>query len=165
MGLGIFQESPTDHLYQNLVLPGASLLEEPLSQQMVLKLNAKMNKFSNKRVEAKATYTQFQRQFSQSQKDCSWMGRKITAIPLALLSLIKAVGHAVMVLSVIPRSCIMHNFQDVRGQGFKVFRDLEEAAGYGVTLVNDRRGSFLVQRAQFYKDLYESLLQYNIHQL
>lgn len=83
-----------------------------------------------------------------------WIGRKFTAIPKALISLVGTITYiALTILMGIPALCF-GNAKYLKEYTFDSVRGLEEFSGHFMTLFSDRLGSYLVQEAEFYTDFY-----------
>lgn len=81
--------------------------------------------------------------------------RKIFAIPAALFAgLIKVIYHLGCAIFGGLRHAFCHKGMSFKATMFTIGRDFEEAAGYFVALVNDRRGTYLIQKSAFYKTCY-----------
>jgi hypothetical protein len=87
------------------------------------------------------SYEAFSREYSSS----GWVNRKIMALPMALWSIfVKAVYHFVKALL----NCSRQNF-------YKAYRDLQAGWGHLVCLLNDRFGSYHIQKSAFHIQCYD----------
>ncbi len=81
-----------------------------------------------------------------------WFGRKLIALPLASIGIIKAIYHLSMVffkgLYHEKRSTCMQMYT------YAAVRDLEESFGRIVTLFSDKRGRYLVEESIYQKSCY-----------
>lgn len=78
--------------------------------------------------------------------------RKIIAIPMAFFAgLIKTIYHLACAILLGIRDAIKRKGNGFRANIYKISCDFKEAAGYVVTLFNDRRGSYIIQKSTFNK--------------
>lgn len=90
-----------------------------------------------------------------------WITRKCVAIPKALiLSTIKPICHLVKAVS----STVSGDYQRGKANFFSARRDFKESWGWLVTLVDDKKGSYLVTSACFMKHCYKMCVDQPITQ-
>ncbi len=89
--------------------------------------------------------------FSKSTE--GWIGRKVTAIPLAAAAIVKAVYHLSMAILEGLKGCCS---QDTHAKmyAFCAVRGLEESLGRFLTLFSDNVGCYLVEESAYQKTCY-----------
>ncbi len=89
--------------------------------------------------------------FSKSTE--GWMGRKVVALPLAAVAIVKVIYHLSMSLFEGLKSTYLQD-TDAKMYAFCVGRDLEEFLGHLITLFSDRVGCYLVEESAYQKMCY-----------
>lgn len=82
-----------------------------------------------------------------------WLGRKVEAIPGFLIAVvIKTTYHIAMAIIVGVPKLFERDSKRFEAELCNAARDIEEAFGYFVVIFNDERGSFYLERSQFFKE-------------
>ncbi len=91
--------------------------------------------------------------FCKEYSEEKWMLRKVIAIPYALLTGILRTIYDLIVAVLKLRQ----DFQSSKLACYRAARDLQEGAGWLVTLFNDKYGSYLIQKSYFHRQCYDSI--------
>lgn len=86
----------------------------------------------------------------------SWVLRKVRAIPMAVVGIVKTIYHLFMAILSTPWLASDSDYFTARC--FMIVRDLEEIVGRLVTIFHDTLGTYMVEEALFYKDDYQRVL-------
>lgn len=82
-----------------------------------------------------------------------WLGRKVEALPGFLIAVvIKTTYHIAMAIIVGVPKLFERDSKRFEAELCNAARDIEEAFGYFVVIFNDERGSFYLERSQFFKE-------------
>jgi hypothetical protein len=93
-------------------------------------------------------------QFSVEYKSSGWLGRKVIAIPAAILiGIFKTVYNVAKILFELCTS----GKTSAKIQSYRLARDLQESYGWLTTLFNDKKGQFYIQKSQFNQSCYDFL--------
>ena len=97
------------------------------------------------------TYEEFSRLYSTD----GWIGRKVMAIPQAILcGVVKTVYHLAQALLLGIPKLYAGDFNYIKYKAFFLIRDFQEAFGWLTSLLDDKYGLFHIQGSQFHKTCY-----------
>lgn len=109
----------------------------------------------------KVTFDSFQKVYCSTE----FFAYKIVALPSAFVAgVVKLICHlAYAVFISIPKTCYQLDARPFKAIVLIMIRDLEEALGWMITIVNEVRGQYLVEKSLFQKTCYSIALEDSVN--
>lgn len=95
--------------------------------------------------------------FNKNYDESGWMGRKVQAVPNALLGIVKVVLKIAKVILIQAPLSPCYPGLNLKANTFEVIRDAQETFGWIATLISDRIGQYHIQESEFQRACYNQV--------